>query len=151
MAVEFDAGDTSRDLNRALLQDLRRGLLAGFAALVNASPVGAPQIGESEAAARSAVSRGYVGGHFRRNWQVGAGLERVSEIEGGEGSSAAEVIAAGSIEINQVRSGQVVYITNNAPYSTRLAEGHSRQAPPGWVDAGVDIIGDVIAGSSREV
>ena len=140
MAVDFNAGDTVRDLERSITRDTRRGLLAGLAVLVNASPVGAPESWDNPAAADSAVRRGYVGGHFRRNWQVGVGIDPTAEIEGGQGSGQAEVIAAGGVVIKRARFDRLAFIVNNVPYANRLADGHSGQAPAGWIDAGVNAI-----------
>ena len=120
MAVDFNAGDTIRDLERGIVRDTRRGLLACLRILVDASPVDT--------------------GHFRRNWQVGIGIDPTAEIEGGEGSGGAEVISAGGVIIRQAKFGQLAFIVNNVPYANRLAEGHSAQAPAGWVDAGVNAI-----------
>ena len=107
--------------------------------LVNASPVGAPELGQSSG--RDSARVVTWAGHFRRNWQVGVGIDPTAEIEGGEGSGQAEVIAAGGVVIKRsAKFGQLAFIVNNVPYANRLADGHSGQAPAGWIDAGVNAI-----------
>lgn len=80
------------------------------------------------------------------NWQVGV-LRRpttylpayvVGEKGSTQGASAAAVMAAATAALAGRKSGQVIYISNVAPYIRRLAyEGHSKQSPPGWVEAAV--------------
>jgi len=37
-------------------------------------------------------------------------------------------------QFGQEKAGNVYHITNSLPYAERLANGHSTQAPAGWVD-----------------
>lgn len=80
------------------------------------------------------------------NWQVGVmrrpGTYLPAHVLGEKGStqgaSAAIVIEAATAALAGRKSGQVIYISNVAPYIRRLAyEGHSKQSPPGWVEAAV--------------
>lgn len=76
--------------------------------------------------------KGYVGGHFRANWQLG-----VDNIPGGEiaGVDPTGADTQGRIlaTIPEDAAGKVYYLVNNAPYAQRLEEGRSRQAPQGLV------------------
>lgn len=80
------------------------------------------------------------------NWQVGVGGAPRSFIPphspGKAGSSratsASRVVALARSALSGRKVGQVIYLSNNAPYIRKLAyEGHSTQAPPGWVEGSV--------------
>lgn len=76
--------------------------------------------------------KGYVGGHFRANWQLAIGSMPNGEVPGVDptGASAqARIMAA----IPDEASGLVYYIANNVPYAQRIEYGWSRQAPEGLV------------------
>lgn len=78
------------------------------------------------------VPKGYAGGWFRRNWQLGVDVrpEGVKPGVDPDGSTAAGEILA---SIPEEAAGKVYYLMNNLPYATRLEEGHSTQAPSGMV------------------
>lgn len=79
------------------------------------------------------------------NWLVtldAPSTEKVKPHYPGEGGSTQRASAAETI--NQARSilankkpGQKIYITNNLPYIRRLNEGHSKQAPAGFVERSI--------------
>jgi hypothetical protein len=80
------------------------------------------------------------------NWQVAIGRRPgtylPAHILGAKGStqgaSAAVVMADALAALAGRKAGQVIYISNVAPYIRKLAyEGHSKQSPPGWVEAAV--------------
>ena len=76
--------------------------------------------------------KGYVGGHFRANWQLGVGLAPSGEVNAVDPSGAAtqgRIVAS----VPADAAGRVYYIVNNAPYAHRLEDGWSRQAPNGMV------------------
>ena len=76
--------------------------------------------------------KGYVGGHFRANWQLGVGTIPAGEIVGVDPTGEAtqgKIIA----EIPAQPAGHVYFLANNAPYARRLEEGWSHQAPQGMV------------------
>lgn len=90
------------------------------------SPVGQPALWKSPA------PKGYVGGHFRANWQYGFGSYPENEV--------ADIDASGRVSIDRVKAGVqaapvagVHYIVNNLPYAEALENGHSTQAPEGMV------------------
>lgn len=80
------------------------------------------------------------------NWEVGVGRKpnrfrrAYAEGEGGStaGISRANVMVAALAALKRRKVGQIIYISNVAPYIRRLAyEGHSKQSPPGWVEGAV--------------
>lgn len=76
--------------------------------------------------------KGYVGGRFRGNWQLGINVI----VEGETGRidpSGAETLGNIIASIPEHPAGTVAYLVNNSPYAQRLEEGWSRQAPTGLV------------------
>jgi hypothetical protein len=111
--------------------DVVREVVAELAVSIDLlSPVGDPSYWQSP------PPPGYVGGHFRANWQFGIGVIPTGELQGvdtsPQGSSGATVrkIIA---QIPDEAAGQVFYLANNAPYALRIEDGWSRQAPVGVV------------------
>lgn len=76
--------------------------------------------------------KGYIGGHFRANWQLGVGVLPRGERAGVDpnGTVALPAIIA---EIPEQAAGKVYFLANNTPYARRLEDGWSRQAPQGMV------------------
>lgn len=75
---------------------------------------------------------GYIGGHFRGNWQLGVGVIPTGEIPGVDPTGAnlnGRVIA----KIPEDAAGKVYWLANNVPYARRLEDGHSSQRPKGLV------------------
>ena len=102
------------------------------------SPVGNPTLWQNPAGAPA----GYVGGHFRRNWIVSIGGFSTGVIEGVD-PTGATTAASGKSVIDRFAKGKRnlgvnLIIQNNVPYANRLAQGWSRQAAAGWVDAAID-------------
>lgn len=81
---------------------------------------------------KSKPPKGYVGGRFRGNWQLG--VDSVPSGETGRidpsGSATRGAIIA---EIPTDAAGKIYWIANNVPYAQRIEDGHSRQAPAGLV------------------
>lgn len=75
---------------------------------------------------------GYIGGHFRANWQLGVNTVPQTEKPGVDpaGTVALPAIMAA---VPDRAAGNVYYLANNAPYARRLEHGWSRQAPAGLV------------------
>lgn len=101
-------------------------------AVVFATPVGNPTIWKRPEDARP----GYVGGRARANWFVGVGgaQTQVSEATDAAGGS---TVAAGRAAMVGSTPGLPIHITNNLPYIVPLNEGHSLQAPAGFIEASV--------------
>lgn len=84
-------------------------------------------------------------GRARSNWQVGLNQEpegvREPYVEGKEGSTggpnAQAAIDEARREISKYKRGQEINITNNLPYIERLNNGHSAQAPAGFVQKAI--------------
>jgi len=134
VAKIFNAREITRQLNIVLDKDFGSTTFAILRNLVAGSPVGNPDLWQNP------PPPGYVGGHFRRNWQVSVGGFIDSELEG-EDNTGATTLAAGKAKIDGfVRSGggANLVIQNNVPYANRLAQGWSRQAAAGWVDRQID-------------
>jgi hypothetical protein len=137
MAKIFNARETIRAVNAALIDDLGATVFAILRNLVTGSPVGNPSLWQNPASAPD----GYVGGHFRRNWIVSIGGFNETEIEGVD-QVGASTLATGKATIEAWekarRINTNIIIQNNVPYSNRLAQGWSRQAAAGWVDEQID-------------
>lgn len=81
-----------------------------------------------------AAGKGYTGGRFRGNWQIGFNTAPQGETDRID-KSGAETLAAGSAMMAQFRAANdsVIYFVNNVPYAVRLEFGYSKQAPRGMV------------------
>lgn len=66
-------------------------------------------------------------GRARANWHLDLNVVDVRIIEPGEGDGNIEAIAS-------YKLGQTVFISNNLPYIRALNNGHSIQAPAGFVE-----------------
>lgn len=86
---------------------------------------------------------GYIGGHFRANWQLGVGAMPMGEIPGVD-RTGEETQGRIMAEIPEQAAGKVFYIANNAPYAQRLEYGWSRQAPQGLVGLTVTMFQDIV-------
>lgn len=76
--------------------------------------------------------KGYIGGRFRGNWQLGVGTIPAGEtgrIDTGGGATVSAIIAG----VPEDAAGKVYFLANNVPYANRLESGWSRQAPQGVV------------------
>lgn len=69
-------------------------------------------------------------GRFRASWQVGENAAPGGIAPEGNYSSSPPL---SRINYDQERIGNVYSVHNNLPYAEPLANGHSKQAPPGWV------------------
>lgn len=84
-------------------------------------------------------------GRARSNWQVGVGIAPSEVIEpyapGSGGNTGAQnaqaAIEQGKIAISTAPPGQDIHITNNLSYIGALNDGHSAQAPAGFVELAI--------------
>lgn len=140
MATLAQFGDNIRrvannvDRNVPIL--LRKAAIAALQTVVMATPVGNPTLWNGP------HPKGYVGGRARANWLVGVGEVRTDTVEVGH-----DAIAEGASAIESVNVSQPIHITNNLPYITPLNEGHSHQAPAGFVEAAVAAASAAINGT----
>lgn len=88
------------------------------------SPVGNPSLWKSP------PPKGYVGGHFRANWQLGVETMPLSELPGIDPTGEATQGAI-KAKVPDRAAGKVYYLMNNTPYAQRLEDGWSTQSDPG--------------------
>lgn len=81
---------------------------------------------------KSKPPKGYVGGRFRGNWQLGVGTIPAGET-GRIDPRGAATLGAIVAEIPTKAAGKIYYLANNVPYAQRIEDGWSRQAPQGLV------------------
>lgn len=94
--------------------------------------------------------KGYIGGHFRANWQLGVGIRPSGEIKGADPSGSAtqgRILAS----VPEQAAGKVYWLANNAPYAQRLEHGWSRQAPQGLVGLTVAEFPQIVRDAVAEV
>lgn len=108
---------------------VRKTVLDIGRSLVEKTPVGNPDMWQNP----DAKPPGYVGGHARSNWIYSTGTRVVQEIAGVDpsGEKTNERIAA-SVPVKA--AGMVHFIQNSVPYIQRLEDGHSHQAPNGFIE-----------------
>lgn len=87
---------------------------------------------------KSPPPKGYVGGRFRANWQLGVGSVDVATTMATDrspknretgGTTTRGIVAS----IPAQAAGKVYYLSNSLPYAQRIENGWSRQAPSGVV------------------
>ena len=73
-------------------------------------------------------------GRLRMSWQIGENGASGTPAPPGQYRGNAAPPLAINYQAGQERLGNVYSIHNNLPYAEPLAQGHSPQAPAGWVD-----------------
>lgn len=111
---------------------LRRCALSVLRNVVMGTPVGNKDIWLEP----SKAPVGYVGGRARANWFVALGGPSSSMVDAVEASGGMS-IGRGEAVIRTATHASRINITNNLPYIGPLNDGHSKQAPAGFIDAGV--------------
>lgn len=140
--IPFDPDEIAAALQEDLLFLNRRLAITVSDRLILGTPVGNPSLWQ-----RAGAPPGYTGGHARRNWQFSVTSPALGELQGIDASGArakSEILSEITSRLRKFSS--IFFIQNNVPYASRLAEGHSTQAPSGWVDAA--ILGGVRAADS---
>lgn len=99
--------------------------------VVNKSPVGNTKNWKDQ----EHLPKGYVGGHFRKNWQVGIDSAPSGEVDGVD-PDGGPTIELGKSKIPEQAGGHTYYLVNNLDYAQALEDGHSTQAKPGVIVAG---------------
>ena len=104
---------------------VRKIILAVFANLDSASPLGRPELWQG----KKPVD--YRPGWFKANWHVLLFRKTAGQP--------VPENARGNItpSLKLYKLGKQAAIINNAPYAERLGEGYSSQAPIGWIDAAI--------------
>ena len=96
------------------------------ARIVERSPVGDAKLWKEK------PPKGYVGGRFKANWQIGESAVpqgTFDAIDPSGGASMQRIRAAIPIQAG----GKMYYLANNLPYAQRLEDGWSTQTPAGMV------------------
>ena len=101
-------------------------------------------------------------GRFRASWQVGenaapGGIAPEGQFDTGKifktskrGRSTQEVLPIQRLGYGQEKVGNIYSVHNNLPYAEPLANGSSKQTPPGWVQGiSKDIQGFVAVNANR--
>ena len=105
---------------------VRKTVLSIGTSLVLKSPVGDPSLWKSK------PPKGYVGGHFRANWQHGFNITPSGTVDAADAAGAATI--EGMAQRVDATSGDGThFLVNNLPYANRLEQGWSSQAPSGMV------------------
>lgn len=94
-------------------------------------------------------------GRARANWQAAIGAAPTGEVgqyPAGTGgatgaAAAAQAMAQAQGVVAGYKGGETIHLTNNLPYIQRLNEGHSDQAPAGFVQAGIDVAVRAVKGA----
>lgn len=131
MAIEFSVVEIVGSVENEIDNIVRKTAFSVLSNVVLSTPVGNPTLWKYPESAPP----GYVGGHARRNWQVGLRAPKNDELPGVD-KSGTTAIAKGRSDIDSYRKGKI-YITNNVPYINRLNNGWSRQAPSGFVERSI--------------
>lgn len=75
-------------------------------------------------------------GRARGNWQVGRDRVPTAEVDDVDKSArAAGVVSREASEVARIKPFSISFVANNVPYIGALNDGHSKQAPAGFVDA----------------
>lgn len=107
--------------------EIRQVTISIFSDVIKGTPVGDPTYW-----ANFIPPPGYVGGRARGNWQASERTPIHREIDRIDGEGEETKAEA----ISRVKTGTVMYLSNNVPYIRELEYGYSkRQAPTGWVRA----------------
>jgi hypothetical protein len=102
--------------------------------VVMSTPVGNRTLWDDPKKARV----GYVGGRARANWLVSIGIpkKRATETTDAGGSN---TISAGQTIIRNSFPQRPIYLSNNVPYIMLLNNGHSKQAPAGFIQTSIQV------------
>lgn len=93
---------------------------------------------------------GYVGGHYRTNWQIGVDSRPTDEIEGVVKNKSA-IRAREESKVPKQAAGHTYYLSNNVPYVWPIEDGHSGQAPQGVAGLTVIQFGGIVAEETAKV
>lgn len=87
--------------------------------------------------------KGYIGGRFRGNWQLGVGNLPAGETRRID-ATGEETLSAIISTVPTEAAGEVYYLANNVPYARRIEDGWSRQAPQGIVGLTVQMFEPIV-------
>lgn len=151
--------DINRFINRANANAdtvTRKVVLSLMRSVIRKSPVGNPDLwvalrnGEYVDYTSVHGEIDYVGGRFKANWQYNSGSMPGGTVDAINANSG-EVISNLSAQVPQQASGKIHYIVNNLPYSIRLENGWSTQAPTGMVGLAISEYQGIVRNAVQEV
>jgi len=131
MPNEQDIRRVEQGLVRGLDKLIGEMALRVFQVVVTASPVGDPLRWKNPR-----PPAGYTGGRFKGNWQISLKAPREGET-GRIDKTGSATISEGNSEIARFNFGEKLIIQNNVPYAQRIQDGHSKVAPAGWIERGI--------------
>lgn len=110
----------------------RRAAVDILRLVVLGTPVGNKTIWNEPGKARV----GYAGGRARANWfvSINSPTRTTTEAVDPHGGAA---IAEGNSTISTAGPGNSIHLTNNLPYIIPLNQGHSHQAPIGFIERAI--------------
>lgn len=94
--------------------------------------------------------KGYVGGRFRGNWQLGVDSAPMGELDRID-PTGVETLAENMDRVPPAAAGHIYHLVNNLPYAQRLEDGYSKQAPAGMVGLTVVEWGGIVRAAAEEV
>lgn len=122
---------------------VRRVAFAVDKALVMLTPVGNPDIWKANNVPKKRtrrdkgyVGKGYVGGRARANWIPTLGTPSNTTLDRTDAQGAATIALLAPISA-RFELGQTIWLTNNVGYIEELNNGHSTQAPAGFVELAI--------------
>lgn len=131
---EFNAGlddFANNEVPEFVSMAVRRVAFAIDRALVMSTPVGNPDLWKRPA------PKGYVGGRARANWIPTLNVPATAE-SGRKDKQGAATIGLLAPVAQKYRIGDTIFLSNSVPYIVRLNEGHSTQAPSGYVEMAIE-------------
>lgn len=148
----YNAALRSNKNNVDKLGRLKRGLAISLPSKPERIAANLDKAGRFKRGLQNGVIRapkGYVGGHFRANWQFGTSIP-TGEVDGVDPEGTA-TIGSMTADISATGAGGVTYLVNNAPYAIPLEYGHSTQAPQGIVRVTIAEFNQVVEQAVQEV
>jgi hypothetical protein len=127
--LSFELTKRIEGITRSMNRVTYEAVVSMVLRLDEVSPVGDVTLWNPENAKR-AIRRGYRGGQFRANWQLGVNERPMGWLPGKIDPSGAETVSVNIAKIPQMASrGYSFYVVNNTPYGRALEDGHSTQMP----------------------
>lgn len=124
---------------------IRLTALSIFSEVVINTPVGNPDLWQSNHGRRlhslkAKAPEGYVGGSARLSWNIDINTVDVKITEATEQLERSYDGQEKALQaVAKFKLSDAIFISNNLPYIRPLNEGHSTQAPSGYIDAAVQV------------
>ena len=131
------------------LDTRREASIALFSAVIQDSPVGNPELWKSQQSKPIKDRKGpngYTGGRFRANWICTINHPAIGTVNSVKFDNVENMIQT----IKTLSDDQPLFLANNLPYAQTLEDGHSTQAPQGFVKRNVSRIQSIMIQALRE-